>query len=279
MEPVVAAEQAPLPVSNKLIYPVDPETGVPHLLRIYDCAPVSRHGATTNYDHSWFPRRAEDLSDLGGRALRMSMGQQIPLAIHDRKNKLFSSLSYLPSTDDEKFVAIVNGLSGMVPRTVVDLGHGQDVESMLVQIGDEEFAYLTNRRRFYRESCFKDRPSQHRRNEIGRFFVRYALGTGLQEAIPDSLIDQFLTLSEYRTYHGNESETVALRCKELGNLIIKKAVERAARSVEPIQCELSARGVAAQPMAKPVSVIRKFIDNQKLPDYHPYLIKQLAHAA
>ena len=82
------------PADGRLIYPIDEDIMMPHLLRIF--AEVSRRNegycVKENYDHSWYHRLHRDLRDPGGRAVRHTMGQVIPVWIHELKNARFGRL-------------------------------------------------------------------------------------------------------------------------------------------------------------------------------------------
>lgn len=247
------------PLNEGLIYPVDEETGLPHLIRIFHEPDIN--DTVYDYDHSWFHRLAPCLRDAGGQAVRASMGQLIPLDIHRIKNRRFSHMSWMPETDAEKFKVVVKGVSGVVSRWAVDVRRAED--DLLVHLDDAEYAYLTDRKRLFREKAFKDRPANLLRDSIGAFLVQYAIQQNVRDVVPNKFIECFLNTED-------ENQR-----KAMGNAILKLALTAEVEPIASTHSQLSKKGLVRPGALSPVVAVRKLIDKQRLPQFYPSLKKRL----
>ncbi|HXR50005.1 MAG TPA: hypothetical protein VN778_03180 [Verrucomicrobiae bacterium] len=250
-----------------LTFPIDPETGLPHLVRVF--YGTGDEGLITdvehNYDHSWFPKRAPQLTDLGGKAVQLSMGQILPVSIHNEKNRRFCRLSWLPKNDDEKFEAVVKGISSVVSRWAVDVR--RPASNLLVRLDDAEFAFLTDPKRLHRDKALKDKAANDRRDDIASFLVQHAIERNLREVITDRVINRFLN-SEDEKYR-----------RELGNLILKEALTARVEPFISSYSELKKKGFVRPGALPPIIAVRKFITKSQLPEYYPLLTKKLLATA
>jgi hypothetical protein len=250
-----------------LTFPIDPETGLPHLVRVfYD---TGDEGLITdvehNYDHSWFHKRASQLTDLGGKAVRLSMGQILPVSIHNEKNRRFCRIAWLPQNNDEKFEAVVKGVSGVVSRWAVDVR--RPASNLLVRLDDVEFAYLTDPKRLHRDKALKDKAANDRRDDIASFLVQHAIERNLREVITDKVINQFLNTED-------EKHRI-----ELGNFILKEALTARVEPFISSYSELKKKGFVRPGAPPPITAVRKFITKSQLPDHYPLLTKRLLATA
>lgn len=255
------------PDDGRLTYPIDEDIMMPHLVRIFTEASkrIGQYCIKENYDHSWYYRLHPDLRDLGGRAVRHSMGQVIPVRIHELKNTKFGRLAWLPHTNTEKFEAAVKGITGVASRWAVDVRRPDN--NLLVRLDDEEFSYLTDKKRFHRQEATNDSQANRLRNEIGLFFVSYAIERGIRGTISDKLIDQFLNTED------------EVNRKVLGNFILKAAITENVSHLDSEHATLKRKGLVRPNAHNPSFAVWKFVKKAKLPDYYSTMTEKLLLSA
>ena len=167
----------------------------------------------------------------------------------------------MPETVEEKYIHVTKACAGLVSRMAIDLRRPQ--KKLLVYMDDDTFNKVTSPRQLCGERYYYDRPANHRRRVIGNFFLKYALEQDLSHISP-MVIDEFLT-----TKH------VARRL-ELGNLLLRDALDISLAPVLPIHRQLKTQGMI-QPGKKDMrTAIKKFIHPERLPAYYFSLSAKLA---
>jgi hypothetical protein len=241
--------------------PVCEVTGLPHLVLPYNS--TRQEVQPENFDHSWYPRMSPELQDDAGIALRMSRGQMLPMWLHERKHQTLTG-PQLPTVRAAKFEAAVKGCAGVASRWAIDLRIGGD--DKLVYMDDETFNRVTDRRSVGIERAWYHRPANYRRGVIGDFFIRYALEQDLSH-ISLVLIDEFLSTTDEK------------RKKELGNFMLKEALDISLEPIVPIHRSLRAEGCVQSGRPDVTTVVRKFLRKSTLPMYHEPLAEKLRLAA
>jgi len=259
--------------------PTDEITGLPHLILPYDVEPEL---SWDDYHHHFFPRRSlepvlekgasrdpEDLplDTLADLAVRMSRGQLLARGVHMEAHRKRGG-PRLPKTLDEKFNTVVAACSGVVSRFALDVRLPAD--KALVYMDDDTFAKVADPKVLCTERAFYDRPANYRRRVFGSFLMRCSLEQDLTQAISPRVIDLFLDAVETN----NEA-----RKAELGNLILKEALEVRLAPIEPIHRELRRQGLVQPRRTDLRTATRKLLHNDARPRYWSVLAGKLLTAA
>lgn len=243
--PVCEVTGLPLP-----ILPTEPHPGARFLYQ--------------DFHHHFHPRTSPELEGLAGQALRFSRGQDIPRFLHNRYHELFAG-PVLPVTEEEKFRLTVLACAGVVPRHAINLDTGGGYS--LVELDYDEYELLAAPRSIHIEKAYKfNRGSFHRRQTIGMFFAAYAMQQNVREVVSNHVIEQFV-----------DDTTKPERKKELGNFILKEALDLSLDALIPFHRELKQEGYVRKEHATGLNeVVRKFFNKKYYSAYHGIMAVRLA---
>lgn len=265
-------------MAANIITPTDELTGLPHAILPFDInAGEGKH--FEDFHHHNFPRRSPELlpyynldpnvqpedyclSDIAAVALRVCRGQLLDRPVHDLAHKRLLGPK-LPKTVQEKYVHVTKACAGIVSRWAIDLR--QPDEQLLVRMDDETFKRVANPKTLCGERYYYDRPANFRRRIIGSFLLQYALEQDLSHVSP-TVIDEFLATKR------NSRRT------ELGNLLLRDAIEISLAPVIPLHNQLKQQGMVQPGKADMRSAIKKFIHPERLTAYHLSLSAKLMAA-
>lgn len=249
-----------------MITPVDELTGLPlAVLPVESLAGALFYDFADNYHHHFHPKRSDLLTDAGGIALRASRGQKLPFWAHTRYHQLFTGPP-LPETPQDKFHLCVLACAGFIARQAIDVSGPGDFQT--VTMTDEQFEQVSLPEAWHISKAHKPDQAHYVRDAIGRFFASYVLEQQLTH-VPDKVIEEFLGTQDER------------RRKELGNFMLKEAVEIAVEPVKPVHVELGRQGLrhANRRDPSPASVVRNFFTKDRFTNYHSELSRRLLQQA
>lgn len=238
--------------------PTDEQTGLPLPLLLPE--PAELAAANVNYHHHFFPARDLRLYyGVGGRTLRYSRGQTLPTWMHDRFHQCFEGPP-LPQRDEigEQFRLSVLACANVVGPYALDMSQDDVTEPVLLTPAQQ--AYISQSRHMHIESAFHPTRARRIHDHIGRFFALYALQQELGHVRP-ALIEEFL------------ETPVAERKLEIGNLLLREAVQAAVDPVSRIEQRLQSDGYVMR--HRPRSVVRRFFNKAYFHDYHGELARRL----
>lgn len=218
-----------------------------------------------NYHHHFHPREDPALKSADGRALRYSRGQYLPVALHSRYHTIFAG-PQLPEGEQEVFKTIVLACAGVIPRQAVNAYSGE-----VVDLSSREYEYLSQPDVTYIEGAFNRisvKNARKPRNRLGAYFASYAVNQDLSGVISEKVIKEFV-----------HKKTSPERRKELGNFILRTAVNESLSEVAPLHRELKHEGYVA-PLAKKKKlgeiIIGSFFTKQNFPKYYSEVLGNLA---
>lgn len=262
-------------MAAEIITPTDVLTGLPHPILPYDVTP--RYGRNfEDFHHHNFPRRSPELlpalnldphaqpedyglSDIASIALKVCRGQLLLRTVHESGHKKLLGPE-LPTTIKDKYIHVAKACAGIVSRWAIDLRRADD--DLLVYMDDDTFAKVANPKVLCGERYYFDRPANFRRRIIGSFLLQYSLEQDLSH-ISSQVVDQFLSTDD------------AARRMELGNLLLRDALEISLASVLPLHRQLKMQGMVQPGKADARASIKKYIHPERLPSYHQSLYQKL----
>jgi hypothetical protein len=265
-------------MAAEMLTPTDEVTGLPHPILPYDPSDGG-DWSRVDFHHHFFPRRSHELApmmntatdaqpedlcieDLANLAVRVSRGQLLAREIHEEVHKKLLG-PVLPTTVDDKFITAVKACSGFVSRWAIDIR--LPGENRLVYMPDEVFARVASPRALCGERSYYDRPADYRRRILGNFFINYAIQQDLSH-ISAQVVDEFLyTMSQPRKV-------------ELGNLILKQALEVGIAPVVPLYPDLKRQGYIQPGKVDVRTSVKKTIQANRLTMYYPQLAQRLTAA-
>lgn len=211
-----------------------------------------------DYHHHFHPRRDEALADLGGRALRFSRGQYLPRFLHNRYHTLFAGPP-LPTDDTEKYRLTVLACSGIVPRQAIDVR--TKGEYAIRDLSPDEHQRLAHHRSIYVERAFRPKGDMYVRRNIADFFAAFAISQQVRDVISEKVTGEFL-----------DKKTTPERKKELGNFILREAIDMSIDDIEPVHETARREGLISQRKQLPLlKVVRTFLTNDRLPTHYSEL--------
>lgn len=241
--PICDVTRLPLP-----ILPTEPDTRARFLFE--------------DFHHHFHPRLSPELSDLAGRALRYSRGQDIVRELHNRYHALFLG-PQLPTNEEDKFRLTVLACAGVMPREAIDLSRSGHYRKVV--LSEEEYAWFGESRSIHIDRAYKPDHGYYKRRAIGRFFAAYALKQNVREVVSDRVVGEF-----------TDDKTNPERKKELGNLILREALGMSIDGILPLHRDLKAEGyiLPGKVMGLP-ELLSKFFRRQYYPDYYSEMARLL----
>ena len=221
--------------------------------------PWNHSDIRVDFHHSFHPARRLIYGDDANVALRVSRGQDLPRWLHERYHKYFAS-SQLPSSRQAKFAACVLACAGAVPQEAVDFSDDFPVRR---RVTAEEWERIGRTIRHEGAQRFDD--GRYSRNRLGIFFANYALEQSFDVTLGEKTKDRFMQASSPE------------RKKELGNLILKEAIEMALEPIRPLIIECREQGVVRRsPNLR--DLVHDFFVRSRQPDYYVAIKQRLAAA-
>lgn len=242
--------------------PVDEETGLPLPILVVD--PPNNRANTWFVDyHHHFHARARYVEDGNDAlmAVRMSRGQDLPRWLHEHYHGYFAGPKP-PASREAAFRTCVLACAGVVPRQALDFGGNRG--PFIRFASDRELRNLP--KTIHREGTQRKDMGKTQRDHIGKFFAAYAIEQSIQEIVSQRVIDQFLFTPDKHTR------------AQLGNLILRKAIEVSVEPVRPLYLSLRRRGLMRQVVAEPQQIVDAYFTQSKRHDYHRTLIDRLEAA-
>jgi hypothetical protein len=122
-------------MAAELVTPVDELTGLPlPILPTGENLPHNK-GHVANWHHHFHPASSPELTaTIGGRALRQSRVQLVPVRHHNFSNTAyhrFFSGPPIPGEEEEQFGMCVLAAAGYLPREAIDMNNGNPVVRQL----------------------------------------------------------------------------------------------------------------------------------------------------
>lgn len=238
-------------------------TGLP--LLIYPSEPPS--GARfnfVNFHHPLHPNTAPELAGDAGRAARFSIGQDVAEPLHRNYHYVYGGPD-LTIDKDKILRGILLPAVGVAPRQALDVR--DRTEPKIVELSDDEFAWITDPKRYHFENANKQRRSNRCRRTIGRFIASYAIDQDIRTTISDSVIDEFLS-----------PDIDVIRKKELGNFIMTEALHMSIGHLSPEVASYQKTGFGLPQRRGLFEVVKKFVAKSCLPDYYDEIAKRIRFA-
>jgi hypothetical protein len=212
-----------------------------------------------DYHHHFHPREDPLLKGLSGKALRYSRGQWGSREVHNWYHRNFSGPE-LPSDDDGKFKLAVLACAGVVPRQAIHFERKNDFE--VIDIPDDLYRQIAAPSTTYVERAWKLGREHIPRKVIGNFFADYAVRQNVRLVVSDKVIGEFL-----------EKKSSPERKKELGNFILKEALNLSIENIAPLDEVVQEEHLILSERPKPLArVVRKFCTK----DLFPYFMNSMA---
>lgn len=241
--------------------PVHLETGLalPVLIKPKDF--TIKHGRQHHKEH---PKKRPELQGYAGKALRYSATQQIPNHMHMGKyegsyHDLFWGIEKLPKTRREKINRAILNLA-VIPREAIKLtGDGYEV----VELDNDDYDLICHPLVTHIEGN-NPHKRHYAQQEIGGAVLRYAL--------EEQDLSGLASLREKDTFLSTLDRN---REKEIGNLIIRRAIEEALRPAFMAYEGAKQEGIA-NPRKLPLrALVRNFIPEEDFSNYYWLLNKKL----
>ena len=241
--------------------PVHRETGIslPVLVTPEDFVATRAHP-----HHSEHPSNRPELQDYAGKVLRRSRTQQLPDHLHSNYSGAYHSIFWgpetLPEDDQGKIVKALLNLGGVIPREAIILdGEGYDVRALT----DDEHSFLSHPKLTMMEARNSRNKMFHQRS-IGHSIIRYALDQELDDIASSKVQQEFV-----RTFD-------RLREKELGNQMIRVAIDQAIRPALDMFEAAREEGMVDAARLSLRSVVRNFVPASHFGNYYEILFRKLA---
>lgn len=217
-----------------------------------------------NYHHHFHPADSPRLKGTDGKALRFSRGQYLPVAMHKRYHEVFAGPE-LPDDPQEVFKSVVLACSGVIPRQAID-----PYSAEIIDLTEQQYEHLSDPKVTYVEGAYNRQSiknSRKPRAHLGSYFASYAVGQNLSGIVSEKVIKEFI-------YKKTDLE----RKKELGNFILRAAVNESLHDIVPLHRNLQNEGYVA-PVAKKKRlgqiIIGNFFTKQYFPRYYSEILGQL----
>lgn len=241
--------------------PLHTETGLalPVLIKPEDF--TVKHGRQHHKEH---PRKRPELQDYAGKALRYSATQQIPNHMHMGKyegsyHDLFWGIEKLPKTKREKINRAILNLA-VIPREAIKLtGDGYE----LVELDNDDYDLICHPLVTHIEGS-NPRKRHYTQQEIGGAVLRYA--------ITEQDLTSLASQSERKSFLSTLDSS---REREIGNMIIRRAIDEALRPAFTAYEEAKQNNMA-NPRKLPLrALVRNFIPEEDFSNYYWLLSKGL----
>lgn len=241
--------------------PTDEQTGLPLLTLPVDTPRSQFKGLHENYHHKWFRRYDPRLRSYGGLSLKYSFGQQMPTWQHELLHRLDGGPPLPDKEDqDEQFRLAVLGCAALVSPYAIDVTRDNWQEPVLMTA--DQYAYVTDPRRVHIET-YSLRRARVVRTYLGKFFASFVL-------------EQELTSITPRTIKAFVHTKDPVRRRELGNLLLREAVEAAVEPLKPIKYAFAEAYDRPDVHGWDLGLkVRKFFPLDRFGDYHDILRQRL----
>lgn len=209
--------------------------------------------------HPNHPNKRDEFADPIGRALRHSRVHWTPDRLHmGNVDGAYHDVFWGPwiaqdiSTAGHKHLLTVLNLAQVVPRHAIELdGQGGFQEKYL---NDKEHSFLSMPQITHIEGN-SERQKQFNRFKIGHGLIDYALNQDLSN---------FITRKTQEKFTKAKNEAVV---RELGNLIIHRAVEESVKPIEPIYQSAHNSGMVHRSESLR-RVVRRFLPEHEFGSYY-----------
>lgn len=241
--------------------PTDEQTGLPLPTIVVDPPSPNANTDFVDYHHHFHPRVAYEGVDDATWAVRTSRGQDLPRWLHEHYHRYFAG-PQKPESREQAFIACVMACAGVVPRQAIDFsGDGPKI----VEASNAQYEVLAHTIR--REGSHRWDKGRAQRNRIGMFFASYAVEQAIEHEVSDRDIYKFLYTRD------ND------RRLQLGNKILKKAVNMSIEPVRPLYRNLRKEGLVTDSSPDPWNIVTEYFVAPRLPDYHIALKRRLRQTA
>lgn len=215
--------------------------------------------------HKEHPSDRDELQDYAGKALRYSYTQQLPDQLHmghipGGYHDIFWGPELTPITRQGKITKTVLHIGKVIPREAIVLtGDGYDIKLM----DDDEHSFVSHPLLTHIEGrSLKKR--QNIQQKIGYAILSSAIEDYDASSMTPSVRDEYVnTLNGYRE-------------KELGNQMIREAVEEAIRPAISVYEECKNEGMVDPRHLGLRTIVRNFIPENDFGNYYELLRQRLA---
>jgi hypothetical protein len=227
-------------------------------------------GPDTHFHHHVFNKRREELQDTAGKIVRRTYGQRLPKEMHmcdysGSLHDIFRQPEKIPQTKAEKHLMAMLHISKVIPRVSIDLVGGSYKDR---ELNDQEHDFISSSRITNYEDSDKARGI-YQKHKLGRFFLEYALEQDIHELVSRKERDRYLG--------ARRAEDLA-RTRELGNLIICRAIDESIQPVRSIYIEAKNAGMVSPRQAGLRSSIYKFLPAHEFGSYYDQLEETLQYS-
>lgn len=217
-----------------------------------------------NQHHSEHPSIREELKDEMGQALRASRIQLLPEHMHQGAypgglHRFLWGPEVVPKDSWGKLVKMCLHLAMVIPRTgIVITEEGVDTRDL----SDDEHAFVSHPRVTRPEG--RNARRQHSQAIIGSALIKYAiLNQEIEEMFSPRTVETFLNTLDYR------------RERELGNQIIRTAVNETILPILPLVEDARNEGLIDPRHAGLQAVVRRFVKNDDMGSHYEVLRQRL----
>ncbi|MDB5160691.1 MAG: hypothetical protein JWO96_71 [Candidatus Saccharibacteria bacterium] len=248
-------------MSERLVpIPTDPLTGLARPIYITrdhfeDGDP---YGPETHFHHQNFPNCRKELQDLAGKVLKYSYGERLPEIMH--YNVYPGSVHYffdgpnLPQGVVQKTNMAILAIAGARPRNAIELNEDGYRDRLLT---DEEHEFISRITGI--EDGHKTRRAIFRKHRMGKFFIKHSLEQGGAELFSQREMSRFLR-AKLNMDHA--------RTRELGNLMIHRAVGEMIASVQPTYDAAKEQGMVSAVKPGLTASVHKFLPAHLFGEYY-----------
>ncbi len=242
--------------SRGLATPVDEQTGIP--LPILPILPSDQTSNTSfsDFHHHFHPERQLVPGGDAKLALRRSRGQDLPRWLHEHYHRYFAGPE-IPKERSDIFRTVVLACAGVVPKEALDFSNRKSGPKVVRVTND--LVHKTIAKTIKHEGLRRGSAGSYYRADIGIFFANYAIEQSLEDTISQSVIDEFLSTKKQA------------RRKELGNLMIKKAILISIDPIVPVYADLRRDGLVHANNTDLYPRVRDFFVTSRTEDYHQAL--------
>lgn len=216
--------------------------------------------------HVEHPRRRLELQDYAGKALRCSRTQQLPNQLHmglypGSYHDIFWGPEIVPTDGQGKITKALLYIAQVIPREAIVLkGDEYEIKKGLT---NKEHAFLSDPRLTHIEGN-SYRSRQFQQHQIGSAIVRYALNQNLENIDSQKVRKDFLRTVDRQ------------REAELGNLMIRSAIEESIKPALAIYEEAKTEGMVDPRRLDLRTIVRNFVPASDFGNYYEILRARLS---